>query len=57
MMINRKNIKFDLNHPIQMFLALDRYTCKQFGPLGFLPSKLLMLIINPVLNINFRLVL
>ncbi len=29
-MIIRKNIKFALNFPIQLFLAIVRYTCKQF---------------------------
>ena len=48
MMIIRKNIKFPLNLPIQMFLAIVRYTCKQFEPLGPLPDKLLTLITNPV---------
>ncbi len=48
MMIIRKNIKFASNDPIQMFLAIVRYTCKQFGTLGSLPGKLLMLITNPV---------
>jgi hypothetical protein len=47
-MIIRKNIKFGLNFLIQMFLAIVRYTCKQFESLGSLPSKLLMLITNLV---------
>jgi hypothetical protein len=48
MMIIRKNIKFGLNLPIQMFLAIVRYTCKQFEALRPLPGKLLTLITNPV---------
>ena len=48
MMIIRKNIKFPLNLPIQMFLAIVRYTCKQFEALRHLPGKLLTLITNPV---------
>jgi hypothetical protein len=48
MMINRKNFKFGLNFPIQMFLTIVRYTCKQYESLGSLPVKLLMLITIPV---------
>ena len=48
MMIIRKNIKFPLNLPIQMFLAIVRYTCKQFETLRPLLGKLLTLITNPV---------
>jgi hypothetical protein len=53
MMINRKNFKFGLNFPIQMFLTIVRYTCKQYESLGSLPVKLLMLITIPVL-IKFK---
>jgi hypothetical protein len=48
MIIIRKNIKFGLNFPIQMFLAIVRYTCKQFEPLRSLPGKLLTLITSQV---------
>jgi hypothetical protein len=51
MMIIRKNIKFGLNLPIQMFLAIVRYTCKQFELLRPLLGKLLTLITNPVSDI------
>jgi hypothetical protein len=52
MMIIRKNIKFALNFPIQMFLAIVRYTCKQFEPLRSLPGNILTLITNPVSDFN-----
>ena len=52
MMIIRKNIKFALNFPIQMFLAIVRYTCKQFEPLRSLPDNILTLITNPVSDFN-----
>ena len=37
-----------------MFLAILRYTCKQYKSLGPLPGKLLMLITNPVSDLYYH---